>query len=294
MAAKKKQQAKKLDSKKQSLPSVISLARTTLNVLSNNKRLFGGVILIYSILSFLFVQGLGSAFDISETKQQVEDFLGTDSDRLGTSFALFGYMVGSLSGQTSELSSAYQMLLTLVIALASIWAVRQILAGDKPSIRDVFYKSMCPVIPFLFVLFAIGLQLLPAMLGSFLYTTINELGLAVDGFEKLVWLVIFALLTAWSLYMVTSSLFALYIVTLPDMTPMRALRSARDLVKRRRLFVFARIMFLPIALILVSIAIFVPLLMFATPLVEPLFLVTTGLGIVIANTYMYSLYRSLL
>ncbi len=53
---------------------------------------------------------------------------------------------------------------------------------------------------------------------------------------------IFFLLAMLTLIYVKSSLFALYIVTLPDMTPMKALRSARELARYRRWTVLRKIL----------------------------------------------------
>ena len=89
---------------------------------------------------------------------------------------------------------------------------------------------MYPLIPFILVLLVCCLQLLPLIIGSSLYSLVVSNGIAVQPIEKFVWALLFASLALLSLYMITSSLFALYISTLPDMTPMKALRSARELV----------------------------------------------------------------
>ena len=67
-----------------------------------------------------------------------------------------------------------------------------------------------------------------------------------------------------SLYMICSSLFALYIVTLPNVTPMKALRSARQLVLHRRFLVLRKILFMPLALLVLGAIIMIPLIIFLT------------------------------
>lgn len=274
--------------------SPIFLMRRSLRMVRDNKSVFLGVVAIYSALSFVLIQGLGSTFSLGETKDQLEEVLGADSDRIGTSFALFGYLLGTFGSQSADTSGTYQVVLSLITALATIWLARQVLSGEKPSLRDAYYKGMYPLVPFLLVLLVIGLQLLPAVIGNFIYSTVIGQGLAVTGLEKLLWLIIFLLLSTLSLYMVTSSLFALYIATLPDARPVQALRSARDLVLHRRLGTLARIVFLPLILLIGATIIFVPLVMFASVAVEPLFLVASAFGLVFSNLYMYNLYRSLL
>jgi hypothetical protein len=278
----------------QPLPSIGSLTRKTYQMLTHNKRLFGGIALVYVLLSFVLVQGLGSNYSLDELKQQIEEVFGEESAGIGTSFVLFGYLLGSASAQAGEQAAAYQMFLSLITILGVIWAARQVLAGEKPTIRDVFYKGMYPLIPFILVMLVIALQLVPLAIGNFLYASVIQEGIAITALERGLWLLLVITLSILSLYLLASSLFALYITTLPDMTPMKALRSARELVMHRRLKVFIRILAFPLILLILATVIFLPLLMFMTVLAQPLFLLASGLGIVAINVYMYNLYRALL
>jgi uncharacterized membrane protein YoaK (UPF0700 family) len=94
--------------------------------------------------------------------------------------------------------------------------------------------------------------------------------------------------------MISSSLFALYIVTLPDMTPFKALRSARELVRHRRWTVLRKILFLPIILLVVAAIIMLPIIIWLTSLAQWVFFLLTMFALVAANAYMYTLYRELL
>jgi hypothetical protein len=207
---------------------------------------------------------------------------------------LFGILAASLGAQASEVVGAYQSFLIVIFSLASIWLTRQFLLNETPRLRDAFYKGMYPLIPFILVLFVVALQLLPALFGNFLYSVVTQQGLAVTAIERLIWLILLLLLVALSLYMIISSLFALYIVTLPDMTPLKALRSARELVLHRRLKILVRIVAMPLILVLLAVLIFVPLLIFATPLAEPLFLLASSFALVVIHVYFYNVYRALL
>lgn len=284
---------KRLKAPKPLIPP-FSLLRSSTKTILANKRLFIGIALIYSLLSFVLIQGLGSTFNLNETKQQLEEVLGGEGSQIGTSFALFGYLVSTFGSQSADTTGTYQMILSLVTALATIWSVRQIASGERPTIKNAYYKSMYPLVPFAIVILAIGLQLLPAVFGNFLYSTVTGHGLAVTALESVVWLCIFLLLGILSLYMVSSSIFALYIVSLPDTGPLQALRSARALVLHRRLSVLARVLLLPIILLIFAAVIFVPLVMFVPAVVEPLFLLFSAFCLVFTNVYMYNLYRSLL
>jgi len=106
--------------------------------------------------------------------------------------------------------------------------------------------------------------------------------------------VLFALLALLSLYMVSSSVFALYIVTLPDMTPMRALRSARDLVANRRWSVVRKIIIIPIIFLVLAAVIMIPVILFLTPIAPWMMFALFMIAIAIFHSYMYALYRALL
>ena len=152
---------------------------------------------------------------------------------------------------------------------------------------------MYPLIPFVLVLMVIGLQLVPLLVGSALYSAVINNGIAVMAIEKIIWAIGCFLLALLSLYMICSSIFALYIVTLPDMTPFKALRSARQLVLHRRWTVLRKVLFLPVALLIIAALIMVPLVILLTPLAQWIFFALTMFGIAIVHSYMYNLYREL-
>ncbi|HTB49059.1 MAG TPA: hypothetical protein VK712_03175, partial [Verrucomicrobiae bacterium] len=157
-----------------------------------------------------------------------------------------------------------------------------------------YYRGMYPLIPFILVLIVVGLQLIPFLIGSALYSLIVTNGIATNLPEKLVCALIFALFALWSLYMISSSLFALYIVTLPDMTPRKALRSARELVRHRRWTALRKILCLPIILLLAAAIIMLPIIIWLTPLAQWIFFILTMFAVVAVHAYMYTLYRELL
>lgn len=113
----------------QSVPGALKLFKDTSKVLWNNKRLFLSITLINAAISFIFVQGLGSSFDIGELKYNVTELLGGQNDQLGTALALFGYLIGSAGSNVNEAAGVYQVFAVILSGLAIIWAVRQIQAG---------------------------------------------------------------------------------------------------------------------------------------------------------------------
>ena len=144
------------------------------------------------------------------------------------------------------------------------------------------------------MLLVIGLQLIPFLIGGFLYSAVISNGIAVDALENILSALVFLLLALASLYMVCSSVFALYVVTLPDMTPMKALRSARELVRYRRWTVLRKLLFLPITLLVIAAVIMLPIILVVTPIAEWTYFVLTMMALAVIHSYMYALYRELL
>jgi hypothetical protein len=178
--------------------------------------------------------------------------------------------------------------------LAELWALRQVYANNKPRVRDAFYQGMYPLVPFILILLVIGLEIVPLAVGAFLYTTVVNNGIAATAVEQAMWLLLFLVFAVATVYMLCSTLFALYIVTLPNTTPMAALRSSRQLVLHRRWTIVRKLLFLPVALIALTAVIVTPLIIFAAPIAPWVFFGLSTLLLPVVHAYLYSLYRSML
>lgn len=280
-----------------SVPSKITgsyrLFGQSLLVLRRHFKLFLGISLVYALLNVLLVHGLASNGNLQTVKSALN---GGSSKGLTDGLTLFVYLLGGSSSSSSASADAgvYQTLLIILVSLALIWALRQVYNGLRPRIRDSFYKGVYPLVPFILVLLVISLQLIPLLIGGFLYSTVISNGIAVIAIEKILWGVLFLALALVSLYLICSSVFALYVVTLPDMTPMKALKSARELVRHRRLTVVRRLLFLPLALLVLAAAIMLPIILFVTPVAEWIYFALSMAALAVIHSYMYALYRELL
>ena len=275
------------------LPGAFRLFGRALRLLRRHWKTLGGIILVYGFLQLVLVRGLGAGLNLQELKTTLQDSFGGQGGLL-TGVTLFGVLLGSGGSGANPGTGLYQSLLVILVSLALVWALRQIQAGSRIRVKEAFYKGMYPLVPFVLVLLVISLQLVPAAIGSLIYGTVISGGIAVTAFEQVVWALLFFLLVLLSLYMVCSSIFALYIVTLPDMTPMKALRSARQLVLHRRWTVTRKVLFLPLALLVLAAALIIPLIIYLTPLAEPAFFVFSVTLLAVVHSYMYTLYRELL
>ncbi len=276
------------------LSNVWRLTKRAALLLWKYKRLFIGITLIYGFLNLTLAQGLSGGTDIASLKQTLNQVFTGNFGFLLSGLSVFATLVTTAGNNSSQTAGAYQVFLAIISSLAVIWALRQVLTGSKPRVRDAYYRGMYPLVPFLIVLAVIGLQLVPLIIGSTLYSVVINNGIAVYAVEKILWGVLFGLLGLLSLYMLSSSLFALYIVTLPDMTPMKALRSARELVRHRRWTVLRKLLCLPVILLLAAAVIMIPIIIVVTPLARWVFFVLTMFGLTAMHAYIYTLYRELL
>lgn len=258
--------SKRISQPKPKLLSSFKLLIVSFKTLWQNKRIFGSILLLYFILTLLFVMFQGQ---LSST--------------------------GLTANETTNNSA--QALLFVLFSLVIIWTLRQT-SGQKKTKRiklsDSFYSSMYPLVPFMLVLLVIGLQLIPLSIANFLYTVLFAEGLATTPLEQVLWALLLIGLSILSLYMISSSIFSLYIVTLPNVRPMQALRSARDLVRFRRWAIIVKFLFLMAFCLILGAILIVPVAM-TWPGAAAWEVTILGLvALVFVHSYLYHLYRELL
>jgi hypothetical protein len=275
------------------VPPAYKIFWRSLETLWRNKKLLGGILVVYGVLDLLLVgAGVGN---VSGTKSTLAQISHGHIDKIGGGLTLFSFLSSSTSGSSSSAAAgAYQTILLLLVSVVFIWALRQVYAGHAARVREAYYVGTYPIVPFILVLLIIGVQLLPLVAGGAIYETLVGGKIAVGAVEQILALLLFLALAAWSLYMISASVFALYIVTLPDMTPMKALRSARALVQFRRWKVLAKILFLPLALVLLAYIIVIPFALLVTQIATAVFLIISVLAVGVVHSYLYALYRELL
>lgn len=276
------------------LPNVWRITKAAALTLWRYKKLFAVLTLIYGVLNLMLAQGVAGGTDISSLKHSLDQVFTGDFGFLGSSLSVFALMVGSAGNTTDQTAGSYQMILAVLSSLAIIWALRQSFTGKPLRARDAYYRGMSPLIPFILILAVIAIQLIPLAIGSTLYSMVINNGIAAYPVEKVLWMLIFLLLVLLSMYMITSSIFALYIVTLPDMTPLKALRSARELVRYRRWTVLRKVLVLPVILLLAALVVMLPVITLAAPLARWVFFLLTMAALTATHAYMYTLYRELL
>lgn len=261
--------------------NVLQVTAKAWNLLWNQRKTFVWISVVYAALSIVFVQGFASGT------------LSGNAGNLRNGVGAFVSAIGSASAASNSTASAYQSFIVIIFSLAIIWTLRQAMANQVTSAIGALYNGMHPLVQFILILLTIGLQFLPSVIGGLLYSTVVSGGIAVNLYEQFFWLVIFIILTGLSLYMATSSIIALYIVTLPDITPIIALRKAKELVAGRRFFVLRKILFLPIVLAVVLAVIVLPLSLILPVVARVIMFLSTLFMLPVVHAYLYTLYREL-
>lgn len=270
------------------LPGSFRLSGQALMILSTFWKPISGIFLIYLSLNLLLASGLSViSSNISALREEV-----AGQGRLDQALMDFGSLAGGAGWSGGETSSALQSILFIIASLAIIWALRQLLSGEKITVKQAYYQGMAPLIPYVLLTLVIIVQILPMTIGAALLGIVST-G-AFGPVVTVIFTIAFLLLTTWTLYMLSCSVVALYIVTLPHMQPRQALRSAKNLVKNRRWAVMRRLIFLPFLILAAMAAIFIPILLIVPPLAAPLFFAAATLAVFIVHTYLYNLYRRLL
>jgi hypothetical protein len=271
------------------LPSSLRLFRQSLGTIRRNKLLFGVIFVVYLLLSVLLVRGFSNVANLPGVKSAL---LASHDGTWSVGTNLLGNLFSAATPTgTVTAANAYQSMLFLIISLVIIFALRQVYGKQvRPApIKASFYKSTQQLIPFVLVLLVIGLQFIPLLIGSSIYSFVVTGGVIVGPLEQILCLTVLALLVISSFYMMTSSLVALYIVTLPDVKPVQALRSAKELVRFRRWTVMRKIIALPIIIFICVIVIMMPIVLFLTPVAEWLFF-ALSLGLLIVAQGMWQIH----
>jgi hypothetical protein len=277
------------------LPSVFQITNHAYSLLARNWMPIAGITAVYGVLNLLLVRGLGTSINVSDLKTQFEQEPGSNGWST-SAHVLSSLFASSNSSTASAASSTYQSFLVVLVSLALVWSFRQLLSEHARHIRirDTFYKSTYPLVPVLLVLLVIALQFIPMAVGSYIFSIVASSGIAIGTWEVVFWLVLFLVLAAWSLVWVVPSIIALYIATLPDMTPLTALRSAKKLVRFRRLTVLRKIVFLPL-LVFIPLCLLMLFVIATVPvLAQWVFFGLSLLLLPAIHAYLYTLYRELL
>src|SRR5690606_30124855 len=141
---------------------------------------------VYGILYFLLVKGLAANFNLTETRDSLQETMGSDVGSLQMAGSLFSALISGAGTASGEAAGVYQTVLFVVMSLVIIWALRQTFDGKShPTLRQAFYSGPGQLVPYILVLLVIVLQLLPALIGVTIYSLVVSNGIAVGAVEQI-------------------------------------------------------------------------------------------------------------
>ncbi len=289
-----KEKERKEAGKRTPLKGSFSLTKSSVKTIKTHWKILFGIVFVYLILNIVFASGISS---LSGAVENIKFNLDSSDNggSLGEALNGFGSLIASAGTSSSSTGSTLQTILIILESLIIIWSLRHLMAGQKIRVKQAYYSATGPLIPFVLVLIVLFIQFLPLLVGTSVVSAIlSAIFVGGGGLATTIFIFFFALFAGWTFYMISSSLFAIYIVTLPDMEPRRALRSAKNLVKFRRWQIMRKLFFLPIVIFIAMAAVVVPLIIYATFLVAPVFFALSMFALLFAHTYLYTLYRNLL
>ena len=289
------------------LPGYFAFSAHVRRTLLANKKLFIGLALIYAVLTAILV-GIASQDTYSTLTDTLRD---TGSEVFQGDFAQIGQagllfvtaMTGGISESLTEVQQDYAALNGLLVWLTTVWLLRNILAGHKVKLRDGLYNAAAPLLSTFLVGLVLIIQLLPLALALIGYSAALSTGLLASGVEAMLFWIVAALLATLSLYWMTSTFIALVVVTLPGMYPVRALKTAGDIVIGRRLRILLRLVWMLLGIIVAWAIVMIPIILLDTwlkgvwaeiawlPVIPVALLIMSSLTIVWSASYVYLLYR---
>jgi len=290
--------------KRPKLPGYFSFTKSVFATLAKYKKPFGILLWLYVVAALLIVgfAGQNQYQTVLEALNGLgEEVLGGQLDIITQTTGLFGLAIsGGLNANLNEVQQLLLGLLGFMGWLTGVWLLRQLFADSAVRVRDALYNAMAPVISTLLIVGLVLLQLVPAILGIVMFSVATQSS-DLSGAVSMMFGVIALLLMLLSLYWVTSSFFALIIVTLPGTYPMTAIRAAGDIAIGRRLSLMLRLLWLGLLLFLVWLVILIPILLLDNalqmawlPIVPVTTQILTGFSLFFAITYVYLLYRGMI
>lgn len=289
------------------LPGYWAFTGYVRRVFWQQKKIFLWLVLLYGILTALLM-GLASQDTYTQLSEALRDtgggiFQGSWGE-IGKAGLLLGTgIMGSLNDEPTDLQRLYAILLALMAWLTTIWLLRAILADKYPKLRDGLYNASAPFLSTFLVSLVLIVQLLPIALAAIGFSAAAASGLLDGGVEAMLFWVVASLMTALSLYWITTTLIALVVVTLPGMYPMQAIKTAGDLVIGRRVRILLRLLWVMMINVVFWVVTMVPIILFDTwlkgllpaivwlPIVPVSLLVVESFVVVWTAGYIYLLYR---
>lgn len=299
--------------RKTELPSLISQASAAFKMFFKFWKIFLPLLLIFVGL-YIFLIGAMSENTLADVKANVEQTNKDVADgKIGTVGKAGLTLLGIIStGGLTTMNDAQiviAVLLFTIIWLVTIYLARHLLAGHQEiKMRDGFYSALSPLVSTLVVGLIIFLEAVPIMLTIIVFQVALTTEFLSTPFYALLFFMFAALMITLSLYLLSSSFFAIIVVSAPGLYPLTAVRMAKNLIMGRRLRFLIRVFYLVIIVALLYLLLLMPAIIldgilkaqFAwladskIPFVAIIQLTITVFIFIYLSIYFYLFYRALL
>ena len=299
--------------RKTELPSLTSQASAAFKMFFKFWKIFLPLLLIFVGL-YIFLIGAMSENTLADVKANVEQPNTDVADgKIGTVGKAGLTLLGIIStGGLTTMNDAQiviAVLLFTIIWLVAIYLARHLLAGHQEiKMRDGFYSALSPLVSTLVVGLIIFLEAVPIMLTIIVFQVALTTEFLSTPFYALLFFMFAALMITLSLYLLSSSFFAIIVVSAPGLYPLTAVRMAKNLIMGRRLRFLIRVFYLVIIVALLYLLLLMPAIIldgalksqFAwlaeskIPFVAILQLTITVFIFIYLSIYFYLFYRALL
>ena len=299
--------------RKTELPSLTSQASAAFKMFFKFWKIFLPLLLIFVGL-YIFLIGAMSENTLADIKANVEQTNKDVADgKIGTVGKAGLTLLGIIStGGLTTMNDAQiviAVLLFTIIWLVTIYLARHLLAGHQEiKMRDGFYSALSPLVSTLVVGLIIFLEAIPIMLTIIVFQVALTTEFLSTPFYALLFFMFAALMITLSLYLLSSSFFAIIVVSAPGLYPLTAVRMAKNLIMGRRLRFLIRVFYLVIIVALLYLLLLIPAIIldgvlkpqFAwlaeskIPFVAIIQLTITVFIFIYLSIYFYLFYRALL
>ena len=299
--------------RKTELPSLTSQASAAFKMFFKFWKIFLPLLLIFVGL-YIFLIGAMSENTLADVRANVEQTNKDVADgKIGTVGKAGLTLLGIIStGGLTTMNDAQiviAVLLFTIIWLVAIYLARHLLAGHQEiKMRDGFYSALSPLVSTLVVGLIIFLEAVPIMLTIIVFQVALTTEFLSTPFYALLFFMFAALMITLSLYLLSSSFFAIIVVSAPGLYPLTAVRMAKNLIMGRRLRFLIRVFYLVIIVALLYLLLLMPAIIldgalksqftwFAEskiPFVAIIQLTITVFIFIYLSIYFYLFYRALL
>jgi len=289
------------------LPGYFSFTHEVTKLLWKNRKTFALLAVIYIFLYAVLV-GMQSQDDYTTLGETLKTtggdlFTGGWGAISQAGVLLMSEFSSGYSAQSSEAQQIFSVVIFLMAWLTTVWLLRNILAGHKVKLRDGLYNSGAPIFSTILIALLVAVQLIPIAIAFVGYSAALSSGLLAGGVASMLFWLSAGLLAVLSLYWITSTLFAMVIITLPGMYPYQAIKTAGDIMLGRRIKILFRWVWMALVVIVVSVIVLIPIILLdmglkslwptlqGLPIVPIALLVWSALMTIWVASYVYLLYR---